>query len=824
MNNNCFNFFKERFQINNWSQLKNKLINLSRPSNSSRTSLKRRMQNEAYRSKKKDMKTITQYLNDFKKSTALCNYRLCIICEQFLLEFSAVEILNTDSLYEELNLDSMPEKKRLNKFWICLLCQNTKQKKDIRLSNPIMKLFEFEGHKILYPTDINDDQGEAIEISRNMLIMIPKTNHRWSRNKGENIPIDLYKNYELSNELISSFYNIRLAKFVQRQAYAELFDAEIAVNTIKTLSSVRKITDESKIRGSSSWVGKRRNTILSQFTQYGQAAIAFSVDIPMDNLESIVTSKLCNGEILTLDFQGNLDDEHLTKYNLHRHDHSTACSDTCDTTEITGVNEFLEDKYMPVFISSISQKQAGLVEKFIKGKNFDFYGEDYFCGIDFYQNGNARINGMIWTFECNILNEEISSNSFSGNNSEMEDYLLYLDNSILTTTDNMCIKDFLGVNEEESLKVHNLSKRFQVDMNMKEEFIPLPSYMTMFRMKPKTESIGNLISSKRILRVFKASLIKLTEEEKMFLSTEDWLETLNKKTTFDLTDESKIYIIFEEELYTFIVDQKLNDLIKNFNYFVAIYHYALSCSNKEFSIVLRRLKILDCFTYPYNATLLKAFCAKIEILPIFSIHGWWNFDRKYEEMMPDLENTELAPLLTTHYLVSLPELFSLTEATRIRDLSSAGIEYVSTHISHKPKFRRVKIRNEDTFECPGVGFFEQCASNVIRHFKRMNAEHLLLVETSLYYDVLQKKDAKDIFDLYTEKLNQIPNGDITGVYGKPLPTYILCSNKQVLKLRRKMKILQIPQFHTLSKENKFSRISLFYPLKPGTCIDMDRLG
>ena len=686
-----------------------------------------------------------------------------------------------------------------------------------------MKHFEINGTNILYPTDKIQNEAEVTKITRNTLVLVPRS-YKWGAEKGEHLVTNIYKNHELSNELISSFYNIRQAKFAQRHMSAEIFDAVIAVNQNKTLDSIKQIHDDSMIRCSTSWKNKRKNRIFSQFEQHGQCAIAFNIDIPIDNLESIFTSKICKGDIITLDFQGNLDDEYLTKYQIHNHDHSVSCSNACNLTERTDSNELLEDRFIPVFISSISQKQTGLIEYFVKNKNFDFFGEEYFCAVDFYRNGTARLNGIIWTFECNILNEELSSISLNGKNLEMDDFLVYLDNSILTTTDNKNIKDFLGVNDEESIKIQNLARSLQVDLNMQDENILLPSYITMFRLKPKPESRLNLQSAKRLLQLCKCNLINLTLEEKMSLSTEEWLEKLNLKAKFDLTDESKLYLDLEDNLYTFNIDQKLNQLIEKYSYFVALYHYALSCSNKQYSVVLRRLKILDSYTYAYNATLLKAFCARIEILPIYSIFGWWNFERKYESTMPDLEDTELSDLLSNHSLVSIPEIFALTDSKKLKDIASETVEYISTHMYNKPKFRRVPVATEESFYLPGGGFYEQCASNVIRHFKRINGEHLLLVETSLYYDLMPKKDGIEIYNLYMEKLDKIPDENTTGVYEKPFPTYILCSNKQILKFRKRRKVLQIPQFHTLSNDYKYSRILLYYPLRPGREIDVNRLG
>ena len=131
---------------------------------------------------------------------------------------------------------------------------------------------------------------------------------------------------------------------------------------------------------------------------------------------------------------------------------------------------------------------------------------------------------------------------------------------------------------------------------------------------------------------------------------------------------------------------------------------------------------------------------------------------------------------------------------------------------------------EDSYLFPGLGHFQQLSNNIHRHFSRLNGQHLLLVETVLWFDVLSQKDASDILSLYKEKLTKIPAGKVSGVYGQVIPTYIVCKNDQILKLRKRMKTLQIPQFAPLSKEFKFARVMLYFPLRPGQNIDSERLG
>ena len=191
---------------------------------------------------------------------------------------------------------------------------------------------------------------------------------------------------------------------------------------------------------------------------------------------------------------------------------------------------------------------------------------------------------------------------------------------------------------------------------------------------------------------------------------------------------------------------------------------------------------------------------------------------------PSLENTEISNFSESHTLVSIVELYALTDNKRIKDMNSVSIEYVSAYQHNKPKFKKVPVSTDTSYEVPGLGHFEQLSSNILRHFGRMNAENLLLSETALYYDTMPKNEGLELYQLYKDKLHKVPNSTITGVYDQIFPTYIICSNKQVLKVRKRRKCLQIPHFTTLSSTEKYGRILLFFPVRPGQTIDVDRLG
>ena len=820
-NVNCFQYYKTRFSAADWPALNRKLINLTRSSYSSRRTLKRQLEYAALNTRKKDSKTVTNSLNSYRLEVSLANYRFCIICQQNFCKSGAFEIKDSDSLYQQFDLENNMEFKRMNKFWCCHYCKSAGKKKNNSFIEPRLKSVIANGRKIVYPVDTRG--VEEIELDTNTLIMIP-VKPLVGRTMAKYSVLNMYQNQDPNNSFLSTMYLNRILKFEQRLLHCDLYEGEILRNQNKRLETVAKIIDTSMIRGSTSWNRKQRNNIYSQFCQFGQAAIGFSLRVDMNNIETYITTQLCEGRVVTVDQIGDINGEFFSKYYIHNHVNSQACGNNCIKSEVKELPEKLHPKFIPVFLASLSQKQSAYVEEFVKNNNFDLSGEDYHVGIDFNLDTSTRIKGLIWTRECAVFNEALSVASLNGASLKADLYLLYLEKSILTTVNSSDIRNTLDISEEETMQIQMLAQKYQVCMEMKESNIKLPSYETMYRVHPEHTALINLVSSKTMLSYFKAQLIQLSEEDKKSLTTEDWLRRLSKKAKFNMINENKISIQVENKKICFKLDDRLNDLMIKYDCFTGLYHYSLTCSKKEHRVVLKRNRILDCYTVPYNTVLLKAFQNTIETVPLYSIDEWWRFEEKYETEVSDYDSDELNNLAENHKLGTLTEIYALSDPNRIRDINSAPVEYVSAYEVNKPKFRKISVPTEDSYLFPGLGHFQQLSNNIHRHFSRLNGQHLLLVETVLWFDVLSQKDASDILSLYKEKLTKIPAGKVSGVYGQVIPTYIVCKNDQILKLRKRMKTLQIPQFAPLSKEFKFARVMLYFPLRPGQKIDSERLG
>merc|ERR1712012_952833 len=106
---------------------------------------------------------------------------------------------------------------------------------------------------------------------------------------------------------------------------------------------------------------------------FGQAAVAISYKVPIINPETVATALLIQGEVVTLQFEGNNNFDLKTRYFLHNHKVEIDCNATCDKRELLDENiesiSFLRSRFLPVYVSTLSQRMKAIVTCLIKNKN-----------------------------------------------------------------------------------------------------------------------------------------------------------------------------------------------------------------------------------------------------------------------------------------------------------------------------------------------------------------------------------------------------------------------------------------------------------------------
>ena len=131
----------------------------------------------------------------------------------------------------------------------------------------------------------------------------------------------------------------------------------------------------------------------------------------------------------------------------------------------------------------------------------------------------------------------------------------------------------------------------------------------------------------------------------------------------------------------------------------------------------------------------------------------------------------------------------------MKDFSSRPVEFVNTNKDARISFKKVPVATCETFTAVGDnGHFEMQQNSVQRHKLRLNGATLTLAETSSWFSFVGLKESSELHSIYSGALDKIPLSEILSpITGEPYPTLIICSNEQVLRIRKKRKILSYPR-------------------------------
>ena len=837
-NHQCFEIYKEKFNVQDIESLSKKLRSLSRQSQPSRQNLNRRLENEKAQSKRSSNKTISEAVNDYKRHTALSNWRYCCRCGGNFLESGVREIDQTSPEFESMKLAEKPDYRRMNKYFLCLVCSQSNLE-TVNSDIVTRRILELkgegdDGEKVLIPNfDRNLDQSDGAINESIRRVLVPSNMRCLELIELENIrpePMILQKVYKCSGvnvELLSAMYVTQLSKFKTRKLYAERFLGTIAEIQEKKLSHVKPIVDDSDIRGSDTWEINKRNGLLSRFRQFGDCCVEVEIWINFDNIETIATSFLIQKMCISVSFLGDQNYDLQTKYFLHDHDSDTDCNPDCNPSDLQDLlqhpnvrNKSLGQQFNPVFIASVYQKLHYFVEFLVKLPSFDLHSEEYSFDIEFGVN-DAKIVGFLWPKACGDFSQHKSESSLAGrtldesNNSEAE-LVNLLTKSLLTTVDRDALKHKLKMSEEEVTDLVNLIMKLQLDFEIK--FPVLPSLETSFKFLPPADKFMNIRRCERLLHLIQQILLNLPRDDKRSLSVTDWLGVLFSNTECEVTNDS-VSIKFESENIIFQADDRLRGLMDKFGVAIGLYQYSITCATDKWDedkVVMQKNNLIESFIHPYDPTLLRALRAKV---CVNQLCGMTDVDKQTKIEDEGLVEGDL--LLESHNLVSVLQLYSLIDANKIKEVNSSPIEYVNCREDQPVHFRKIQEKNDNCFELLDEGkFFELLGSNIIRHRLRMNGQHLILAEVATMYDYSGKSKSAEIYDIYQNNLTKIPNSTTNSIIDDKivLPSLILCQNQQVMKLRKHAKVLSFPIFDEESDDYKLSKVMLFYPTVPGAVI------
>ena len=827
----CLQYYKIKFGIEDLNKLCNhvsrlKLVTETKEARAERFQIQKR--------KNGQVKSISmvECLNNFRKSVQLANYKTCITCKSNVNEHGASEV-NPETIDVDVNLELL-KLRRLGKFWLCNQCSKNG---DANLSSGrpsvILESCNLEDRRMFH---VNVDgivdverENEELNISHTIdTVMFPVTCESVENLVKE--PAKLKSHGQISRDLsvtrhltvrdLAMIYENELKKYLKAANSGNLFVGSYDMNG--ALADVIKLKLDGNITCSKSWYKLQHSHMISRMEQFGMFCFYLSVEIPLSSMDVIATALIVEGIVITCTNHGLECGELTTNYLVHTtHKSNVHCVEDCPTVDLAeyilnheDIISTLLKKHVATYVSSAHQKLNCWGKHIIGASSSSMYAEDFHLSIRFDLRGAAFIEGLIWPIHMSVFNESIAQNI------EIDDDSLvsFLDNVVVATTDLHYIMSTFQYSESEAKKIVELVEKYQnKNLASADSKAELPSLYTIVQHKPLDSR--NHEVSKRWRNLFLSKLVELdpTTHE---MSSLEWLEQIwGNVTLIDISyDTKRLDVTIENEQYTFYFETRLVSLLEKYDTLTAVYHFALMCCNEndEYNVILKRLKIKDCYTTEFNPFFLKAAESRIFVKPIKGM-------KMYERVSnvasaPANFNCEVNPsLYFTHREISVAESVSLCDFRRKRVNSSTIVEKVNTNRKRPILFKKMGERDRaenqiNVVNGPG-GEYVLAKSLITKHFSRLNGKELLLCETACWYDDIGKERSKKVTEQYTN-IDCIPSSNTPCVVDghKFLPEFLLLSCGRVLKKRLVPKVLSYPMFEEHSFKYMYSKLLLFAPL------------
>ena len=482
----------------------------------------------------------------------------------------------------------------------------------------------------------------------------------------------------------------------------------------------------------------------------------------------------------------------------------------CQQNEALTESISLNNQYAPSYLSSVGQKTDAFIQNILQCGGSSLFSKEYFLIPKFSIDGVCVVQGVMWPSFVQKVNLERLQSVISDEDNKVlrSDLCIDIDKSVSCSSDFHELKSQFNLDDEATKEIVYLVNEHQVDYEIKDP--PLPALMTIVCEVPK--HFENIETSRRLLELINYHLNNLSEEEKCNMSTFLFLDSLYEEVDMSEQIGDRIKIEFSNQMFTFIMEEKLTDFVKLYsNTFLGpLYHFALWCvpAKKNWQVILKRTQIKDCFTRSFSPLILKTFRSKVHIMPCKGSPDWKLLQPKWMENNASLH-------LTGHEEISLNEALALADARKCRVRNSRPFEFVFSGPSKNVLLKRINAGNETTYKVEGeVGHFELQNNAVSRYFNRMHGT-MLCAEFAVWYEWCGKEDSDRLYKLYIERLEEIPvSTDKSLVEESPLPEYVIIANKDVMKKRCKCKILNYPYYDWDSYDFRHSKVLLYsYPLK-----------
>ena len=840
----CLNGYKEKFQLQDIDSIHKRVYNERRKRNASRSKSARSRKQKARRIEKEDLKTKTTVasLNEFRDKIAWANYRLCCVCKCNFREYGAKAVKETDEIFDFLELNKAENAilRRFEKFFVCNNCdkdfrekspQNDSSDNEVNVKETVYIGEMLDNEDVMHYFPLQESRTEYDEETseKKIIIMFPTCLEAIPQEKNDIVKKpeinDVYKPGLVKTTTISAMYLNEVKKYKQVQDSGIHYTGVIQDRDSKQICSVEQLKSCSRIVGSNDWSDTTSRRMIDRKEQLGLVHLV--IEIKLDKLSEnvLATCIIQEGVPVTLDKESLPNGEYRNHFKVHT-DHRSGddCDEMCinkvDLEEYLDKSDFekehINNKFVGTYVSACHQHMISFSKLILEAPDSNLYSENYQLFLMFDEGGTASIVGSIWPKALDELNANISRDN---GEIDRDGLLKFVDRNVACTGNGKLIQKQFDMPHTEAKDLSSIVLDQQLKQDYEEEDCEVIGMPALESILVEPCSTNNLEAAKQMIDFVKNCLKELNIEHKMELKTVDFLEAVFEDSTGDITDDLKhmnIEVTLGElnSKIHFHVDERFRHFLRKFEDcpYIASYHYALSCcGNQDNSfIVLQRFWILDCFIKPFNPLWVKSIApSTLHIV---------NSTRKFQELFLGfrsrkmVENTGLSKILFNHRFISLQEAGSLYDPMIKRVKNSTTEQFINSSPSRKLMFKKVHTNDAENYKMMGSrDQFKLLPDIISRHFDRIHKDDkMILAETGSWYDYVGNEKSKILSETYRNL--EIPLSEDVAINRNKFPEFILCHNGDVLKKRKKKKILILPNF--LSDYNRiYSKCLLYLPIE-----------
>ena len=828
----CQRKYLEKFKTKSLDELQPLIRNLKRRMMSSRSKVSKNLEytkRKEAKNKENENRSLFELLNSFRRETSFANVNLCYQCQKNICSGDIVPV-------EEIPEDLDPSLRRFQSYVRCKSCSNGET------IDPKPKFYvhhlSVEGKNICLPSvmlqDANpfedsDTQGPLVCVFPATLEALHHISTAGIKSRSGDAGL-MYKLDPNIDDIISISYENEMHKYLMAKVTSDRFQGTLKEGADKKLlTNLEKVAYDHVIVGSASSQKLEEDLTLRRMEQHGSICFSLSVSMPVSE-DTLATCLIQRGVTVTVDFVESSTSEIQNEYFVHSHSSAIDCHESCVKEKLQSYLpgnldiSTVKTKFLGTHLISVHKKMQSFVKHFLKDASSPIFSEDYSIKIKFEQDGEIKLTGNFWPKEFDELNKQFANQLTSMIDSEIVSKAIkFINANLSTSTDSSLLKSQFELSDYESKKLAELATRIQYHFcgnnSCKICSKPrLPSLYTDFTISPDAGFYENIQLSAKFRKIMVEKLRSTDESDLLRKSSEDWLnETLNS-IHFDVSEERRSWTVEGHNFsLTFTIDRRLLALTGKYanNPMLALYHYCLTCCgpDEEFQVIIETKNLRDCYTKPYLVTLLKAFQAKMEVMPV---NGYCQQKENEISSCPlnSIDGVDDGVKLS-HRIISVEEAFSLLDKNLERTSNSTSSEFISAFQERKLFFKKVPHESDVTLQAESqTGFYEKQNSNIDKYLSRRNGGHVTLAEFCLNYDFVGSEQSRQILKLFSKNGEvTINDSELKSAYDpeKCLPDLIVTSTGHVMKIRTKRKLIYFPEFDDAQKEN-YRRVLMFFPI------------